>query len=170
MLVQVWIMLTEGEKVPKGLEAVLVDSADPEKSGIGKKVKLDKLWKEGTVILYFYPRDNTPGCTTEARDFQEALVKIEKSGGKVIGCSRDNIKAHCKFIGKLDLTFPLLSDEEGSVTEAFGVWAEKKLYGKTFMGIIRSTFVIEKGKIIKAYPKVKVKEHVGEILEFLKSK
>ena len=166
--VQVWIMLSEGEKVPKGLQAVLVDSADPENPETGKKIKLDTLWKEKVVILYFYPKDNTPGCTTEARDFQEALVKIEKSGGRVIGCSRDNIKSHCKFIGKLDLNFPLLSDEEGEVTEAFGVWAEKKMYGKTFMGIIRSTFIIENGKIIKSYPKVKVKEHVGEILEFLK--
>ncbi|MES0491283.1 MAG: peroxiredoxin [Leptospirales bacterium] len=163
-------MLIEGDKVPKGLDVILVDPEDADHYETGKKVKLDTLWKEGAVVLYFYPRDNTPGCTTEAKDFQEALAKISKSGTRVIGCSRDNVKSHCKFIGKLDLKFPLLSDEEGKVTEAFGVWVEKKLYGKVFMGIQRSTFVIEKGKIIKSYPKVKVKEHVGEILEYLKSK
>lgn len=162
-------MLQEGDKVPASLAGIWVDSAsDPEKEG--KKIKLSSLWKEGPLVLYFYPKDMTPGCTTEAKDFQEGLEKIATLGANVVGCSRDPVKSHCKFITKHSLEFGLLSDESGEITEAFGVWAEKKLYGKTFMGIIRSTFVIEKGKVIKAYPKVKVKEHVAEIIEYLEGR
>ena len=162
-------MLQEGDKVPASLSGILVDSAsDPEKGG--KKVKLSSFWKEGPLVFYFYPKDMTPGCTTEAKDFQEALEEISRLGASVVGCSRDPVKSHCKFISKHSLEFPLISDESGEITEAFGAWGEKKLYGKTFMGIFRSTFVIEKGKVIKAWPKVKVKVHVEEIIEYLRGR
>lgn len=162
-------MITEGDSVPKKLKGVIVNSQtkpqDPE-----KEEPLKGLYQKSLTILYFYPKDMTPGCTTQAKEFQENLKKITSMGAEIYGCSRDPQKSHCKFIDKHGLMFPLISDTTGEVTEAFGVWTEKKMYGKTFMGIIRSTFILENGKVIKAYPKVKLKEHMGEIIDFIKSR
>ena len=117
------------------------------------------------LVLYFYPKDNTPGCTTEAKDFSALLDEFEKAGTAVLGVSKDSPKKHQNFIAKQELTVPLASDEEGAFLEALGVWAEKQMYGKTFMGIIRSTFLIgPDGKVLKAWPKVKVKGHADEML------
>ena len=121
------------------------------------------------VILYFYPRDNTPGCTTEARDFQSNLPAFEELGATVLGVSKDSIASHCKFGDKLGLGFPLLSDPEGKVLEKYGAWGEKNMYGKKRMGIIRTTVLIRPGgKIAKLWPKVRVKGHVDKVLDTLR--
>ena len=121
------------------------------------------------AILYFYPRDNTPGCTTEACDFRDSMKRLASSKALVIGVSPDKVETHQKFMEKQGLNFPLLSDTEKKVSEAYGAYGEKKLYGKLSMGIIRSTFIIdEKGLIERIWSKVKVKGHVDEVLEALK--
>lgn len=126
-------------------------------------------FKDRMVVLYFYPRDNTPGCTTEARDFQAALGDFAAEGATVLGVSKDSIASHCKFVDKLGLEFPLLSDPDGTVLEKYGAWGEKKMYGKTSMGIIRSTVVIgPDGKVVKHFPKVRVKGHVDKVLEVVR--
>ncbi|WP_417240786.1 thioredoxin-dependent thiol peroxidase [Celeribacter halophilus] len=118
------------------------------------------------VVLYFYPKDNTPGCTTEALDFTALKPQFEAAGATVFGISKDSVKKHENFCAKHDLSIPLLSDENGGVCEAYGVWAEKKMYGKTFWGIVRSTYLIdEEGKVAKVWPKVKVAGHAAEVLE-----
>jgi peroxiredoxin Q/BCP len=120
------------------------------------------------VVLYFYPKGSTPGCTTEAQDFQKALSKLKKRNAVVLGVSRDSIASHCKFRDKYGLGFPLLSDPEHEVIEAYGAWGEKTLYGKKSVGIIRTTVVIdEEGKVKKVFPKVKVSGHVDAVLEAL---
>ncbi|KXV67960.1 bacterioferritin [Acetobacter malorum] len=117
-------------------------------------------------VLYFYPKADTPGCTKEACGFSEALGQFEGAGLSVIGVSRDPVKKLDKFAEKYDLTFPLASDEPGSVTEAYGVWVEKSLYGKAYMGIDRTTFLIgADGKIARIWKKVKVPGHVEAVLE-----
>jgi len=117
------------------------------------------------VILYFYPKDMTPGCTTESCNFRDEYSVFQQKDIVVLGVSKDSVARHKKFEGKHDLPFPLLSDENGNICEDFGVWQEKSLYGKKYMGIVRSTFIINPdGIIVKVYPKVKVKEHVAEIL------
>lgn len=117
------------------------------------------------VVLYFYPRDNTPGCTKEACSFRDDIRKFERKGAVIIGVSADSAESHRKFAGKFDLPFSLVSDEKKSVLTAYGVWKKKTLYGKTFLGIERSTFVIdEQGKIARIYRKVKVDGHSDEIL------
>ena len=122
------------------------------------------------VVLFFYPRDNTAGCTREAIDFTASLAEFEKAGAKVFGISKDSLTSHDKFIAKKDLGMPLLSDEDSDVCEAYGVWKEKKMYGKTFMGIERSTFVINaEGRIANIWRKVKVDGHVAEVLEAVKA-
>ena len=99
------------------------------------------------VVLYFYPKDDTPGCTTEAQGFRDALGAFSKLGAEIVGVSKDSVKRHDNFKAKYDLPFRLISDEDGAICEAYGVWQEKKNYGKTYMGIVRSTFLIdEKGK------------------------
>ena len=116
------------------------------------------------VVLYFYPKDDTPGCTTEAKDFAELHDQFEKADTVIIGISKDDMKSHDKFRVKYDLPFALASDASG-VAEAFGVYGEKSMYGKTYMGIIRSTFLIDKkGDIAKAWPKVSVTGHAKEVL------
>ena len=121
-----------------------------------------------TVILFFYPKDNTPGCTKEACGFQENLSAITDAGAVVIGVSADSAKSHQKFADKYGLEFPLLVDEEKTVIEAYGAWGEKSMYGKKYMGIIRRTVVIDpEGKIQKVYPKVSPAKHAAEILELL---
>jgi peroxiredoxin Q/BCP len=134
----------------------------------GNKVALkDFLGKK--VVLYFYPKDNTSGCTMEANDFKANIKKFEKLNAVVLGVSKDSQKSHQKFVEKFDLPFTLLSDEETKVIQKYGVWKEKSMYGRKYMGVERSTFIIdEKGKLIKIYPKVKVKGHVEEVLNFLK--
>ena len=116
-------------------------------------------------VLYFYPKADTSGCTKEACAFQEALPQLGKIGLAVIGVSRDPIKALDKFAEKYSLTFPLASDEAGTLTDAYGVWVEKSMYGKKYMGIERSTFLVgADGKIARVWPKVKVEGHAAEVL------
>jgi thioredoxin-dependent peroxiredoxin len=120
------------------------------------------------VVVYFYPKDDTPGCTKEACGFRDNYDDILQKGAVVIGISADDQKSHGKFKSKYDLPFYLLSDPEKEVIEAFGAWGEKSMYGKTYMGIMRSTFVIdEDGTIIKAWPKVKPADHAQEVLDVL---
>jgi peroxiredoxin Q/BCP len=120
-------------------------------------------------VLYFYPKADTSGCTKEACAFQESLPQLGKLGLDVIGVSRDPVKALDKFAEKYSLEFPLASDEEGGLTEAYGVWVEKSMYGKKYMGIERSTFLVgADGKIAKAWNKVKVEGHAAEVLEAAK--
>tara|TARA_A200000113_G_scaffold170120_1_gene155028 strand:+ start:5612 stop:6073 length:462 start_codon:yes stop_codon:yes gene_type:complete len=121
------------------------------------------------VILFFYPRDNTSGCTREAKDFTENIRIFNDLNTKVFGISKDSIKSHEKFIKKHNLKIPLLSDEEGSVCEDFDVWREKSMYGKIYMGIERSTFIIDgSGSVTHEWRKVKVANHVEEVLEAIK--
>lgn len=158
------MMLTVGKKAPAALTGILVGAGEPH------KVKLSQLYKDKPLILYFYPKDNTPGCTTEAQCFRDNSAALKKAGFTVIGCSRDNEKAHKKFIADHDLNFPLLFDDTGKITEAFGVWAEKSMYGRKYMGILRSTFVIDKsGKISHVFEKVSVKTHALDILKAVKA-
>ncbi|ETW14605.1 bacterioferritin comigratory protein [Roseivivax marinus] len=118
------------------------------------------------AVVFFYPRDDTSGCTKENEAFSALLSEFEAAGVKVFGISKDDIKSHEKFMAKKSLTVPLLSDAESDVCERYGVWAEKKMYGKTFMGIERSTVLVGKdGTIVQAWPKVKVPGHAEEVLE-----
>ncbi|MDR0268588.1 thioredoxin-dependent thiol peroxidase [Paenibacillus sp.] len=120
------------------------------------------------VILYFYPKDMTPGCTQEACSFRDSNHILEEKGAVVIGISPDSVKSHSKFAGKYELPFLLLSDENHHVSELYGVWQLKKMYGREFMGIVRSTFLIdEEGKLIKEWKKVKVAGHTEDILSAL---
>lgn len=121
------------------------------------------------VILYFYPKDNTPGCTRQACAFAAANAELEKAGAVVIGISKDSVASHQKFVQKQNLPFILLSDPELQAIEAYGVWQEKKLYGKVSMGVVRTTYLIdEQGMIEKVMPKVKPDTNAAEILEYLK--
>lgn len=118
------------------------------------------------VVLYFYPRDDTSGCTKEAVGFSAALPEFEAAGAAVIGVSKDSVKSHDKFRDKHDLGIILASDADGDVCERYGVWEEKSMYGKTYMGIVRSTFLIgSDGTVLKAWHKVKVPGHVDEVLK-----
>lgn len=119
----------------------------------------------GPIVLYFYPRDDTPGCTKEAIGFTEQLSDFTASGATILGVSKDPVAKHEKFIAKHDLKIALLSDEDSDVCERYGVWLEKNMYGKTYMGIERATFLISDGKIAKIWRKVKVAGHVQEVLE-----
>jgi thioredoxin-dependent peroxiredoxin len=120
------------------------------------------------VVLYFYPKDDTPGCTKEACSFRDSLSRVTSKGAVVLGVSRDDIASHAKFRDKYHLNFPLLSDDDGGVTEAYGVWKKKNLYGREFFGIERTTFLIdEQGKIARIWPRVKVEGHTDEVLAAL---
>jgi peroxiredoxin Q/BCP len=131
----------------------------------GRTVSLKEL-KGKPFVLYFYPRADTPGCTKEACAFQEGLPDFSKLGVTVIGVSKDSMKALEKFAEKYGLAFPLASDTEGTVIEAYGAWAEKSLYGKVYMGIVRSTVLVDAaGKIAKIWPKVKVPGHAEDVLQ-----
>lgn len=117
------------------------------------------------VVVYFYPRDNTPGCTTEGKDFNAHLAEFAAKNTVVVGVSNDSLKKHENFCNKYGFEFPLIADEDKSISELFGVYQLKKFMGKEHMGIVRSTFLIdENGKLIKEWRKVKVKEHVSEVL------
>ena len=131
----------------------------------GGKVSLKQL-KGKKVVLYFYPKDDTPGCTTEACAFRDSLPDFSKVKAAIVGVSRDDVKSHEKFKKKFDLPFPLASDEDGKVCEDYGVWVEKSMYGRKYMGIERSTFLIdEKGIVRNIWRKVKVSGHADEVLE-----
>ncbi len=122
------------------------------------------------LLLYFYPRDNTPGCTTEAVNFSAISDELKSMNVEVVGVSKDSVKSHANFTNKKELTITLLSDPDRELIEAFGVWKLKKMYGKESMGIVRSTFLIDpEGTVVKVWPKVKVKTHADEVLEFVKS-
>ena len=150
-------MIQEGRKAP----------AFSLPSSTGGKLALKDLAGK-YVVLYFYPKDNTPGCTTEANDFNKALRKLKARDAVVLGVSKDSIESHCKFADKYDLDFPLLSDPDGKMLEKYGAWGEKNMYGKKSMGIIRSTVLIgPDGKVIKHFPKVSVKGHVDAVLAAL---
>ncbi len=125
--------------------------------------------KGGKVVLYFYPKDSTPGCTTEAGDFRDRIEDFEESGAVVVGASKDSVKRHDNFKAKNGLPFPLLADVDGALCDAYGVWVQKKLYGREYMGIERATFLIdEKGVIREVWRKVKVKGHAERVLEAVK--
>lgn len=132
----------------------------------GKKVKLSAL-KGQPVVVYFYPKDDTPGCTTQACEIRDHWGELSRRA-KVFGISIDPVRKHAKFIAKYELPFPLLSDEAQTMVEAYGVWVEKSMYGKTYMGTERTTFVLDENGIVKAvFPKVKPAEHVDLVLEAL---
>jgi peroxiredoxin Q/BCP len=132
------------------------------------RVSLDAL-KGKTVVLYFYPKDDTPGCTNEGKGFSALLPEFQKAGAVVIGCSKDSVKAHAKFRAKYDLAVELASDPEGKVIEAYGSWVEKSLYGRQYMGIDRSTFVIDGQGVVRAvWHKVKVAGHAEAVLQAVK--
>ncbi len=125
-------------------------------------------FKGKQVVIYFYPRDSTPGCTVEARDFRDAAKQLAKKGAVVLGISKDSIASHCKFADKEQLNFALLSDPDGKVIDAYGAWGEKNMYGKKMMGIIRSTVIVGvDGKVKQIFPKVKVAGHVDAVLAAL---
>ncbi len=131
----------------------------------GKEVKLSD-FRGQKVVLYFYPKDDTPGCTKEACSFRDSNSVYKKKNIKVLGISPDNEKSHQKFIGKFDLPFTLLTDTDHQIAESYGAWGEKSMYGKKYMGIFRYTFLIdEKGQIAKIFTKVNVSEHADEVLE-----
>ncbi len=135
----------------------------------GGKVSLKGL-RGQNVVLYFYPKDDTTGCTAEACGFRDALPKFAKVDATVIGISRDSVASHDKFKTKYKLPFALASDEKGQVTEKYGVWVEKSLYGRKYMGIERATFLIDaKGVVRQAWRKVKVPGHVEEVLKAVKA-
>ncbi len=136
-------------------------------AGDGSSVSLGD-FKGRKVVLYFYPKDNTPGCTREACAFEENLAAIKRKGAMVIGVSGDSPESHRKFASRYDLTFPLATDEKRDIMKKYGVWKEKKLYGKTFLGVIRTTFIVdEAGVVTHVFPKVKVEGHAEEILRNL---
>ena len=135
----------------------------------GENIDL-KNFRPNPIVLFFYPRDNTTGCTREAKDFTENLNQFDNTDVSVIGISKDSVESHKKFINKQNLAISLLSDENGKVCEDFGVWKEKSMYGKTYMGIERSTFIIDgEGLIVKEWRKVKVAGHVNEVLKEIKN-
>ena len=136
-------------------------------AGDGTTLSL-KDFKGKKIVLYFYPKDNTSGCTKEACSFQENLSALKKKGAVLLGVSADGVSSHAKFAAKYGLSFPLLSDEKKELLKAFGVWKEKSMYGKMYMGIERSTFVIdERGTIAHIFQKVKVEGHAKEVLNVL---
>ena len=147
-------MLEPGDTVPD----VTLQMAD------GSSAKLSAMLGR-MLVLYFYPKDDTPGCTTEAKDFSALAAAFEMAGATILGVSKDDPKVHGKFQAKYDLKVALATDADGSVTEAFGAWVEKNMYGKKYMGIDRSTFLIDKdGKLLRAWRKVKVPGHAEAVL------
>ena len=151
-------MLKENDLAP--LEIQVIDENN-------QKTSLKKYFGQ-KILLYFYPKDNTPGCTIEACNFRDAIQEISAKGIQILGVSKDSAISHEKFKNKFTLNFPLWSDPEQKLMKAFGVWGEKKMMGKTFFGTKRSTFLInEKGKIIKVWPNVKAGQHSQEVLNYL---
>ena len=138
-------------------------------STTGENISLKQFKGKKTVVLYFYPKDETPGCTREACDFRDAFAEFEKHNTVILGVSTDGLESHQHFREKQHLPFPLLADEDATVSKMFGVYKQKNLYGKKSMGIERTTFVIDRtGRIAQIYPKVKVEGHVADLLEFVR--
>ena len=134
----------------------------------GKLISLRSLLGK-YVVLYFYPKDNTPGCTTEACNFRDANIELKELGAIVIGVSKDSVASHQKFKVGHQLNFPLWSDSDHKLLAAFGAWQEKKMFNKIYLGIVRSTFILDpQGKIVKVWEKVNPKNHDEEVLEFFK--
>jgi peroxiredoxin Q/BCP len=153
--------LKEGIKAPE-FKAISNES---------KEVSLKSYQGKKRVVLYFYPKDDTPGCTVEACSFRESIKKINQADAVVLGVSPDNTQSHNKFIEKFKLPFILLSDEDKKICQEYGVWVKKSMYGREYMGVARTTFIIGKdGKLEKIYEKVKPEGHAEEVLEFLKKK
>jgi len=151
-------MIDQGDRVP----SLKVTSSD------GTTVDLAS--PGSPLVLYFYPKDDTSGCTREAQDFTQLAGDFKKAGAKVIGVSRDPMKKHEKFISKYDLAVPLASDEDGKISDAFGTWVEKSMYGRKYMGMERATFLIDsEGRVARTWRKVKVPGHAQEVLEAAKS-
>jgi peroxiredoxin Q/BCP len=148
-------MISEGDAVPK---FEISDAND-------KKIKSSD-FKGKKHAIYFYPKDFTPGCTTEADEFSRDYKKFQKAGIEIIGISPDDVESHKKFCDKMGIKYPLLADVDKEVSKMFGVWGKKKFMGREYMGVIRSTFLVdEKGKIFKIYPKVKPAGHSKEVLD-----
>jgi peroxiredoxin Q/BCP len=151
-------MISQGDRAPD----IDVDTSD------GRTVRLASPGKP--LVLYFYPKDDTSGCTREAQDFTSLAGDFAKAGAEIVGVSRDPMKKHEKFIGKYDLKVPLASDEDGQISDAFGTWVQKSMYGRKYMGMERSTFLIgADGKVIKEWRKVKVPGHAQEVLAAVRS-
>ena len=151
-------MLNEGDKVP-ALKARLSDGTEVDLSA-----------PDQPLVLYFYPKDDTPGCTREAQDFTALSDDFAKAGIRVIGLSRDPMKRHGKFIEKYGLKIPLASDEDGAISDAFGAWVEKSMYGRKYMGMERATYLIGMdGRIVRAWRKVKVPGHATEVLKMARA-
>lgn len=152
------MILHEGDKAP---DFNLQDTA-------GNRVTLNALLGN-KIVIYFYPKDDTPGCTIEACNFRDDHSEITDAGAVVLGVSKDDIKSHNKFINKYDLPFLLLSDESTEMISAYGAWVKKKMYGKEYNGVFRKTYLIdEEGKIQRIWPKVDVKTHSRDIIELIK--
>jgi peroxiredoxin Q/BCP len=151
-------MISEGDRAP-GLD---IETSD------GRTINLAKPGKP--LVLYFYPKDDTSGCTREAQDFTTLAADFAKAGATIVGVSRDPMKKHEKFIGKYDLKVPLASDEDGQISDAFGTWVQKSMYGRKYMGMERSTFLIgADGRVAREWRKVKVPGHAQEVLEAVRS-
>jgi peroxiredoxin Q/BCP len=160
-------VLKEGDKVPA---ALLRTSFDVSFAGseTGRSVTLAELGSPGkTLVLFFYPKDSTPGCTREAQGFTASKKAIEKAGGVVVGVSRDSVKSHGSFRDKYDLAIPLVSDPDRKLHEGFGAWGEKVMYGKKITGAIRSTFLLKDGVVARVWPSVKVDGHVDAVIAAL---
>ena len=150
-------MIDQGDKAPD----IAVSASD------GSSINLAA--PGGPLVLYFYPKDDTSGCTREAQDFTALADDFAAAGAKIVGVSRDPMKRHEKFIDKYGLKVPLASDEDGRISDAFGTWVEKSMYGRKYMGMERSTFLIGKdGRVIRAWRKVKVPSHAADVLEALR--
>ena len=154
-------MLSIGDVIPMDIKVLDIHE---------NSVSLHDFLSHDYLIIYFYPKDMTSGCTTEACSFRDFNKEIEKRGGKVIGISKDSVKQHKKFIEKENLNFELLSDESTELQRAFGVWVEKSMYGRTYMGTQRSTFLVDEGgSIIYIWEKVKPAGHAKEVFEMLQT-
>ena len=136
----------------------------------GKTISLKDYKGKQRVVLYFYPKDDTPGCTVEACNFRDSIQKFKAEGAVILGVSPDSVESHNKFIDKFKLPFVLLADEDKAISKAYGVWAKKSMYGKEYMGVLRTTFVIrEDGTIEKIFEKVKPDGHADEVIKELKN-
>lgn len=153
-------MLQIGDKIPVDIKVLNQDA---------KEVTLSDYLNNDFLVIYFYPKDDTSGCTTEACSFRDFNSEIEKAGASIVGISKDPVKSHVKFIEKNELNFDLLSDEDLKLNEAFGVWVEKSMYGRKYMGTQRATFLVnKKGEVVYVWEKVKPKEHGSEVLDVIK--